>query len=79
MEESKKFIPENEQDRIVPIWIGSIRDKIKEEANDALPRDDLENPLVSIDLDSIPLAIRSFEEITPPETRTNLATTLIKQ
>lgn len=36
LEESKKFIPEEDQDRIVPIWIGIIRGKITEKANDAL-------------------------------------------
>lgn len=36
LEESKKFVSIDEYDRVLPIWLGIIRDKITEKANDAL-------------------------------------------
>lgn len=36
LEESKKFIAPNDHPIILPIWLGIIRDKIVEKANDAL-------------------------------------------
>lgn len=34
--ESKRFLPQNEINRVLPVWLGVIRDKITEKANDAL-------------------------------------------
>lgn len=34
--ESKRFLPRNEINQVLPVWLGIIRDKITEKANDAL-------------------------------------------
>lgn len=44
-----------------------------------LTNTDLENSVVSVDLDSIPLEICSFEEIAPPQTQTKLNSKFTKQ
>lgn len=36
LNESKKFVPQNEVPQILPIWVGIIRDKITGKANDVL-------------------------------------------
>lgn len=36
LNESKKFVPQNEIPQILPIWVGIIRDKIIDKANDVL-------------------------------------------
>lgn len=55
LDESKRFVPENEISRIMPVWIGIIRDKITGKANDALSASH-----VPLEWDSIKITLTEY-------------------